>query len=144
MYRYQVSQPHPSFISPHCSLPSQFHVLYWCSLSSLAKAELFLTLATIFRRYQPELFDANRERDIDLAHDNFLPQPSAQSRPIRVIFKWDRWRIRASTPEDNRLERECFSLESRITIHESWRQRLSVFDLKGGNCNGIWGTFHGG
>ncbi|CAG8974551.1 hypothetical protein HYALB_00005824 [Hymenoscyphus albidus] len=58
-----------------------------CIGINLAKAELFLALATIFRRYEPSLFDAVRERDVDLKHDNFLPQPSLQSRPIRVVFR---------------------------------------------------------
>ncbi|TVY37544.1 Cyrochrome P450 monooxygenase [Lachnellula subtilissima] len=54
---------------------------------SLAKAELYLTLATVFRRYKVELFDTVRERDVDLKHDNFLPFPSYKSRGIRAIFK---------------------------------------------------------
>ncbi|TVY90608.1 Cyrochrome P450 monooxygenase, partial [Lachnellula willkommii] len=54
--------------------------------NSLAKAELYLTLATVFRRYKVELFDTVRERDVDLKHDNFLPFPSHKSRGIRAIF----------------------------------------------------------
>ncbi len=53
---------------------------------SLAKAELYLALATVFRRYKAELFDTIRERDIDLAYDGFLPQPSVESKGVRVIF----------------------------------------------------------
>lgn len=56
-------------------------------LYSLAKAELYLALATVFRRYKPELFNTLRERDIDLAYDGFLPQPSPDSKGVRVIFK---------------------------------------------------------
>lgn len=56
-------------------------------LSSLAKAELYLTLATLFRRYDMELFDTVRERDVDIYYDGFLPQPSPQSKGVRVLFK---------------------------------------------------------
>jgi hypothetical protein len=54
---------------------------------SLAKAELFLMLATIFRRYDMELYDTIFERDVELKHDMFLPQPSDESRGMRVLFK---------------------------------------------------------
>ncbi|TVY53908.1 Cyrochrome P450 monooxygenase [Lachnellula cervina] len=58
-----------------------------CAGINLAKAELYLTLATVFRRYKVELFDTVRERDVDMQHDNFLPFPSHKSRGIRAIFK---------------------------------------------------------
>ncbi|TVY25710.1 Cyrochrome P450 monooxygenase [Lachnellula hyalina] len=58
-----------------------------CVGINLAKAELYLTIATVFRRYKVELFDTLRERDVDLKHDNFLPFPSHKSRGIRAIFK---------------------------------------------------------
>ncbi len=54
---------------------------------SLAKAELYLTLATVFRRYDMELFDTVRERDIDVVSDGFLPQPSTNAKPLRVLLK---------------------------------------------------------
>jgi hypothetical protein len=41
---------------------------------SLAKAELQLALATIFRRFdKQELFETTRA-DVDIQHDLFLPQ----------------------------------------------------------------------
>ncbi len=54
---------------------------------SLAKVELFLTLATVFRRFEMDLHDTVFERDVQLKHDFFLPQPSMQSNGVRVIFK---------------------------------------------------------
>ncbi len=61
--------------------------LTWLRVSSLAKAELYLTLATVFRRYDMELYDAVRERDIDIVSDGFLPQPSTDARPLRVLIR---------------------------------------------------------
>ncbi|TVY80571.1 Cyrochrome P450 monooxygenase [Lachnellula suecica] len=58
-----------------------------CIGMNLARAEIYLTLATIFRRYKVELFDTIRERDIDLKYDHFLPYPSKESRGVRAIFK---------------------------------------------------------
>ncbi|KAK0105231.1 hypothetical protein ONS96_004631 [Cadophora gregata f. sp. sojae] len=58
-----------------------------CIGMNLAKAELFLTVATVFRRFELELFDTIRERDIDLAYDGFLPQPGPEAKGVRVIFK---------------------------------------------------------
>jgi len=58
-----------------------------CIGINLARAELYLTLATVFRRYDMELFETTRERDVDLKHDMFLPQPSYESQGMRVIFK---------------------------------------------------------
>jgi hypothetical protein len=54
---------------------------------SLAKAELQLTLATIFRRYEhQELFETTR-KDVDIQHDLFLPHPFAGSKGVKVVFK---------------------------------------------------------
>jgi hypothetical protein len=65
-------------------VPSHLLTIY---PTSLAKAELYLTLATIFRRYKIELFDTIRERDVDMKHDHFLPYPSHESKGVRAIFK---------------------------------------------------------
>jgi hypothetical protein len=40
---------------------------------SLARAELYTAIATIFRRYDMELYDTIRERDINLASLQFRP-----------------------------------------------------------------------
>jgi len=58
-----------------------------CAGINLAKAELYLTVATIFRRYDhQELFETTR-MDVDIKHDMFLPQPDHRSKGVRVLFK---------------------------------------------------------
>jgi hypothetical protein len=55
--------------------------------SSLAKAELCLAIATVFRRYDTQgLFETTRA-DVDIQHDLFLPQAALDSKGVRVIFK---------------------------------------------------------
>ena len=54
------------------------------SLHSLAMAELHLTIATLFRRFELELFDTYRERDIDNVRDFFLGEPHPDTRGVRV------------------------------------------------------------
>jgi hypothetical protein len=74
-------------------------VLGWCKFHasslipcstkfpSLAKAELQLGIATVFRRYEnQELFETTRA-DVDIKHDLFLPQADLKSMGVRVIFK---------------------------------------------------------
>jgi len=58
-----------------------------CIGMTLARAEMYLTLATVFRRYDLELFDTIRERDIDPAYDGFLPQTSPESKGVWAIIK---------------------------------------------------------
>ncbi|CAG8955073.1 hypothetical protein HYFRA_00007087 [Hymenoscyphus fraxineus] len=59
-----------------------------CIGMGFAKAELYLTIATIFSRYpNMELFDTDFDRDIKMVSDMFFPQPSKESRGIRVLFK---------------------------------------------------------
>ncbi|CZT10519.1 related to cytochrome P450 CYP3/CYP5/CYP6/CYP9 subfamilies [Rhynchosporium agropyri] len=58
-----------------------------CIGMHLAKAEIFLTTATVFRRYDLELYDTVRERDIDLAYDGFIPQASPEGKGVRVVIK---------------------------------------------------------
>lgn len=51
-------------------------ILTMASNHSLARAELFITLATFFRWFQRiEIFNTTREDDIDMKHDLFLPRP---------------------------------------------------------------------
>lgn len=53
----------------------------------LAKAELYLTLANVFRRFEnQELYETTR-MDVDLKHDMFLPYPDLASKGVRVMFK---------------------------------------------------------
>jgi hypothetical protein len=46
-----------------------------------------MTMATIFRRYDMELYGTIRERDINIDYDGFLPQPCRNNKGVRVIFK---------------------------------------------------------
>lgn len=52
-------------------------------ISSLAYAELFLVMGTLFRRFQFELHETDRT-DVDLKHDFFLPSPKLDSKGVRV------------------------------------------------------------
>ncbi|CZR51378.1 related to cytochrome P450 CYP3/CYP5/CYP6/CYP9 subfamilies [Phialocephala subalpina] len=54
-----------------------------CLGINLAHAELYLALATVFRRFTFELFDTDVS-DIELAHDFFLPSPKLDSKGLRV------------------------------------------------------------
>ena len=51
--------------------------------SSLAHAELYMTLAAVFRNFQFELYDTDIT-DVELAHDFFLPSPKLDSKGVRV------------------------------------------------------------
>lgn len=50
---------------------------------SLAHAELYLAIATLFRRFTFELYDTDIS-DVELAHDFFLPSPKLDSKGVRV------------------------------------------------------------
>jgi cytochrome P450 len=50
----------------------------------LAQAEIYLTLAAVFRRFDFELFQTDRS-DIDVAHDFFNPSPKLDSKGLRVL-----------------------------------------------------------
>jgi dihydroneopterin aldolase len=54
--------------------------------TSLAYAELYLTIAGIFRQYELELFETSVE-DIKMAHDFFSPFPRLDSKGVRVRVK---------------------------------------------------------
>jgi hypothetical protein len=55
--------------------------------SSLAKAELRLAVATVFRRFdKQELFETTRA-DVDIQHDHFLPRQALDRKGVRVVFK---------------------------------------------------------
>lgn len=54
-----------------------------CLLISLAYMELYIALATVFRRFSLELYETDVS-DVDLAHDFFLPSAKLDSKGIRV------------------------------------------------------------
>jgi hypothetical protein len=53
------------------------------SKTSLAHAELYMTLAAVFRNFVLELYDTDVS-DVELAHDFFLPHPKMDSKGVRV------------------------------------------------------------
>lgn len=54
---------------------------------SFALAELHIIIAYLFRRFDLELYNTNRERDIDVARDCFIGEPSTASLGVRVRDK---------------------------------------------------------
>ena len=54
--------------------------------ASLAHAELYMTLAAIFRNFDFELYQTDLS-DVELAHDFFLPSPRLDSKGVRVKVK---------------------------------------------------------
>ncbi|KAK4496736.1 hypothetical protein PRZ48_012719 [Zasmidium cellare] len=57
-----------------------------CLGENLATAELFMTLAAVFRRFDLELFETTRE-DIDMAREYMIPLPKKGSQGLRVLVK---------------------------------------------------------
>ena len=57
-----------------------------CLGMNLAYAEIYLTLAAVFRRFDFEFFETTRV-DADVAHDFFNPQPKKGSKGVRVIVQ---------------------------------------------------------
>ena len=53
---------------------------------SLAHAELYLTLATLFRKYDMRLFDTRRE-DVEPARDFFVPAPEPGGSGLRITVQ---------------------------------------------------------
>ena len=51
---------------------------------SFAWAEMCLVLAAIFRRYELQLYNTDRKRDIDYKYDCFLGEPGGDSKGVRV------------------------------------------------------------
>jgi hypothetical protein len=51
---------------------------------SLAYTEIYLGLAAILRRFDLELFDTVRQRDVDTVRDCFVGMPSPQSKGVRI------------------------------------------------------------
>ena len=59
-----------------------------CVGMNLAYAEMYLTLAAVFRKFgrQMELFDTDRERDVDVTRDFFIGHPSLEGKGVRVAI----------------------------------------------------------
>lgn len=62
-----------------------------CVGMNLAMAEIYMALATLFRKFgtKMQLYDTVRERDVDVKHDFFVTNPSLNSRGVRVILHSD-------------------------------------------------------
>jgi len=54
--------------------------------SSLAYAEMYLALATVFSRFDFELHETD-VTDVQLAHDFYLPAPKLGSKGVRARVK---------------------------------------------------------
>jgi cytochrome P450 len=57
-----------------------------CMGINLATAEIYLTLATIFRRFDMELYETTG-RDAEIVSDFFIPHGHPDSKGVRIIFK---------------------------------------------------------
>ncbi|KAF2630917.1 putative flavonoid 3-hydroxylase [Macroventuria anomochaeta] len=55
-----------------------------CVGLNLALAELYLILGTLFDKFEFDLFETTKERDIDIVRDCFIGEPSTQSQGVRV------------------------------------------------------------
>jgi len=74
--------------------PTLAHIShYWMPFSrgsrsciglNLALCEGYLTYATLFRRFDLELYDTNEERDIEVVRDGFVGEPVKESPGVRV------------------------------------------------------------
>lgn len=58
-----------------------------CLGMNLALAELYMTLASVFRRFEMELWETTWERDIETKYDFITPSPSLESVGVRVMVK---------------------------------------------------------
>ncbi|KAK7697934.1 hypothetical protein SLS64_013021 [Diaporthe eres] len=58
-----------------------------CAGLNLAYAELYLTVAALVSRFDMELFDFDRARDLDVVRDKFIGMPSKEARSIRFRFR---------------------------------------------------------
>ncbi|CZR52602.1 related to cytochrome P450 CYP3/CYP5/CYP6/CYP9 subfamilies [Phialocephala subalpina] len=57
-----------------------------CLGINLAKAELYLTVATIFRRFDTMKLFETTKRDVTPIYDHFIPHPALDSKGVRVLY----------------------------------------------------------
>ena len=57
-----------------------------CLGMHLAYAELYIGLATLFRRFEMELWETGRE-SVDIWMDRFVPRPRPGTKGVRVLIK---------------------------------------------------------
>ena len=53
-------------------------------MRSLANAEMYLAIPALFGRYDLELYDTTRERDVDTSRDCFTGEATKISKGMRV------------------------------------------------------------
>lgn len=58
-----------------------------CAGINLAYAELYLTVAALVGRFDMELVDFDRARDLDVVRDKFIGMPSKEAKPIRFSLR---------------------------------------------------------
>jgi cytochrome P450 len=61
-----------------------------CLGMNLAMAEIYLTLAHVFRRFEFELYDTIAPRDVEIIRDSFIGMVDGNSQGIRVRVTKDR------------------------------------------------------
>ncbi|KAF9691723.1 hypothetical protein EKO04_010491 [Ascochyta lentis] len=57
-----------------------------CAGINLARAEMYIVLAALVRRFEMEVWESSR-RDVDMFHDLFLPQAELGRPGVRVLIK---------------------------------------------------------
>lgn len=57
-----------------------------CLGMNLAYAEMYLTLAAIFRKFEMMLYETDRS-DVEVVHDFFNPSPKMDSKGVRVVVE---------------------------------------------------------
>ena len=60
-----------------------YHTLHLTDDHSLAQAELYITLASVFRRFTFELYETDVS-DVEMAHAYLVPYPKWDSKGVRV------------------------------------------------------------
>lgn len=58
-----------------------------CLGINLAKADLLVSLAMLFRKHKMRLHESSSEEDVKMAYDMFVPQPKKDSKGVFVIFE---------------------------------------------------------
>lgn len=103
-----------------------------CTGLNLAYAEIFIGLATLFRKHEFELFETTR-RDVDFYAENLKASPWPGSQGVRVLVK-TKW---SCLSYDGTHEAEVAGLRPRIWIKQrsrpnSFKDRwtASIFPLK--------------
>ena len=91
--------PHPTIFKPERWLDDPSLTKYllafgrgsrMCLGMNLAMAEIYMTLAYVFRRFDFELFDTIASRDVEIVRDNFIGMVDGRSQGIRVKVVGDR------------------------------------------------------